>query len=275
MEKLYYWKKKEELARKAKEHTKLMAENYAEEIEKAVNSTVLYHGSAILPADYPNVYGSQGVIMTDSVSALFLPELAGKRVCILNFASYKNPGGMFINGSSAQEESLCHESFLYNVLKEFDTDCRCYYFDTDRRCYYAENRSHLNKGMYEDRALYTPNVRFFHEGLNNCERLADVLTCAAPNYSVALKYGNFTAEDNYRALSRRIHFVKQILAIQKPDVAILGAWGCGVFRQNPTDVAELWYQDGVPVDRTIHAIPDRPTFDAFCEVEKNFSVDEL
>ena len=40
------------------------------------------------------------------------------KIAVLNFASFKNPGGMFYNGSSAQEESLCHESFLYNVLKK-------------------------------------------------------------------------------------------------------------------------------------------------------------
>ena len=264
---MYYWNKKQELAKKAQEHTALMAENHAEEISKAVDSTVLYKAASIPHVDFPEVSGEQSVILSDSVSALFMPELAGKKVCILNFASYKNPGGMFINGSSAQEESLCHESFLYNVLKEYDTA---------RRPYYDENRSHLNKGMYQDRALYTPNVRFFHEGLNNDERLADVLTCAAPNYSVALRYGNFSEEENYEALSRRIGFVKTILAIQKPDVAILGAWGCGVFRQNPKEVASLWHQDGgVPIARAIHAIPDEATYNAFCEVNREFQTANL
>ena len=37
-------------------------------------------------------------------------------ICALNFASYKNPGGKFMDGSSAQEECLCHESILYEVL---------------------------------------------------------------------------------------------------------------------------------------------------------------
>ena len=262
---MYYWNKKEELARKAQTHTARMAKEYADEIAQAVNKTIVYRGNSLNPSDcqYPEIFGSQGAIMMDSVSAIFLPELANKRVCVLNFASYKNPGGMFLKGSSAQEESLCHESFLYNVLKEFDTT---------RRQHYAENRSSLNKGMYTDRALYTPDVRFFHNGQ---ERLADVITCAAPNYSVSLKYGNFTAEDNYKALSLRIDFVKHILAIQKPDVAILGAWGCGVFRQDAKDVIALWCQyGGVPVERTIHAIPDRPTFDAFCQGLAKYSIQE-
>ena len=34
------------------------------------------------------------------------------RTAILNYASYKSPGGFFLEGSPAQEEALCHESIL-------------------------------------------------------------------------------------------------------------------------------------------------------------------
>ena len=132
---MYYWNKKEELAKKAQTHTARMSKDYADEIAQAVNKSLVYRGNALSFSDcqYPEEFGSQGAIMMDSVSAIFLPELANKRVCVLNFASYKNPGGMFIKGSSAQEESLCHESFLYNVLKEYDTPQRQYLLHWD--CY--------------------------------------------------------------------------------------------------------------------------------------------
>lgn len=71
----------------------------------------------------------------DSVSCLFNLSDNG-RTAILNYASYKSPGGFFLEGSPAQEEALCHESNLYPILLAFDGT------------YYAWNRQRLNKALY-------------------------------------------------------------------------------------------------------------------------------
>ena len=84
----------------------------------------------------------------NSVEAIF--NHAAGRTAVLNFASYKEPGGKFIDGSRAQEECLCAESYLYNVLKRFQ-----HYYDWNKH-------RHLDLAMYRNRALYTPNVVFFH-----------------------------------------------------------------------------------------------------------------
>lgn len=253
-----YWTKKEQLKDKALRHTTEMNTKYAEEINACIAATKQYTAN---DGDYhiiekPIEPKRHAVLRADSVSAMFIPKLAGRRLCVLNFASYKNPGGMFLNGSSAQEECLCHESFLYNVLRE-------------KKFYYSNNKKDLNRGLYKHRALYTPNVRFIHNGQ---ERFVDVLTCAAPNYSVGLKYGKFGEEENRKVLGERIVFVKDILQANNVDVAILGAWGCGVFQQNPVEVAKMWATYGTEdiVERNgyVHAIPDEPTLKKFLNVLK-------
>ena len=241
-----YWAKKEQLKTKAIAHNKYMEDNYANDIAKCIKDTTMYTD---LHNNWEDIYNNISIVHTDSVSAIFIPEYS-KKVCVLNFASYKNPGGKFLNGSSAQEESLCHESFLYNVLEKHQD-------------YYEWNRKHLNRGMYFNRALYSPNVIFLHNGQ---KRKADVLTCASPNYSIALKYNNFTKQENQKALESRIKFIKNILAENKVDVAILGAYGCGVFKQDPYNVANLWKKGGFPVKEVIYAIIDEPTYNIFREV---------
>lgn len=244
-----YWSKKEQLKSKAIEHNNLMKTNYAKEISECAKNTITYTN---LKNNWEDICAYFAIMRTDSVSAIFSHVCENKKVCVLNFASYKNPGGKFMNDSSAQEESLCHESFLYNVLKAHQD-------------YYDWNKQHLNRGMYLNRALYSPNVVFLRDGQ---ERKVDVLTCASPNYSVALKYGNFTEKENQLALESRITFIKNILAENKVHMAIVGAYGCGVFKQDPYNVANLWKQNGFPVEEVVYAIIDKPTYDIFKEVIK-------
>ena len=67
-----------------------------------------------------------------------------------------------------------------------------------------------NLGLYLNRAIYTPNVRFERDGqVEYC----DVITCAAPNYSVGKKYGNVDSATNSKYLDSRIKFVLSIAAM--------------------------------------------------------------
>ena len=93
--------------------------------------------------------------------------------------------------------------------------------------------------MYKNRALYSPNVTFINPK-DDSEVICDVITCAAPNYSAGFKYGNVSKEENSKYLDSRIKFVLDIAADQKIDTLILGAFGCGVFKQNPQEVAEIF-----------------------------------
>ena len=86
-----------------------------------------------------------------TVEAAWKLFLEGKKdIAILNFASAKNPGGGFLNGAMAQEESLAASSGLYKTL-------------TVHEEYYRNNRA-CPSMMYTDHAIYSPEVVFFRDG---------------------------------------------------------------------------------------------------------------
>ena len=144
----YYWQNKPLRALQANQHTEIMARQYPEEIEDSFVNSLIYS-----PTDtfFINLIDKEIPIFLaaeDSVSAIF--DYYDGKTAVLNFASYKNPGGGFLSGSRAQEESLCHSSFLYNVLSRFPT-------------YYGWNQNHLNRSLYENRAIYSPRILFENE----------------------------------------------------------------------------------------------------------------
>lgn len=219
-----YWKEKETKAKIAKEHTEDMNVEYANEIQKSINNTKIYDEKWMLGNSTKNTKNDMlGVLSTlDSVSAVF--EFADGKTALLNFASYKHPGGCFMDGSIAQEECLCHSSFLYNVLKEFPD-------------YYKYNCQNLNKSLYKNRTLYSSDIIFEQNGqLKYC----DVITCAAPNKSAAQKYCNISNEENTKSLESRIKFVLDIAEDNEVETLILGAYGAGVFGQDATEVATIF-----------------------------------
>lgn len=187
------------------------------------------------------------VTENDSVTELFL---TGDRddVCILNFASYRYPGGMFFQGSKAQEEYLCHHSNLYEVLNAF------------RKNYYIPHKQTLNHGMYTGHAIYSPNITFYgypsfedsakwsNDVLNGnkpCSevfsRWSDVITMAAPNRKVACDYQSIPYMEYLKCLKQRIYnLMLNMYKVEPGGVLILGAWGCGVFKNDPGTVAKLF-----------------------------------
>lgn len=258
-----YWKDKDERAKLAIIHTDDMNKRYEKEINSAVKNTILYKSYKDISYVQKNAAPQSVVLNMDTVSALFYAKPDKEDMfytaCVLNFASYKNPGGMFIKGSKAQEECLCHESFLYNVLKEFDS------------VYYGYNRENLNRALYTDRALYSPNIIFEHEG---GRAIADVITCAAPNYTAFAKCQNMPEaelrERNTIALRSRIRFISNIVARHNIHTLILGAFGCGVFGQDPAEVSQIFKEEFAcsNVARIVYAVPagmDRTNFKAFAD----------
>lgn len=265
------WNRKEELRELATQHTKYMQDNYANCINASIEESIVLSSvdPRVLHASSNTVHTQISVIDTDSVSAAFM--CPSEDVAILDFASYKQPGGMFREGSRAQEECLCHTSDLYNILSSEKL------LDAFYRPNIAEGKTF---GLNGNRMIIVPKVLYMPSPQQ--KREFTTIICAAPNKKAAMKYFNVTPDvcDGY--MYDRINYMMQTLATVnvtdgllpvKINTLILGAFGCGVFGNDPRYVATYFkyvIDNIVPnvFQNIIFAIPDNTSenYRAFTEV---------
>lgn len=145
---------------------------------------------------------------------------------VLNFSSARNPGGGYLNGAQAQEEALCRASALYACVRE-------------ARAFYDHHRAHRDP-FYTDRVIHSPAVPVFRDdrgALLDEPYTAGFLTSAAPNASVVRRTTPERTGELPRALAVRAERVLETAAAHGYRRLVLGAWGCGVFGNDPTQVA--------------------------------------
>lgn len=204
-------------------------------IEEAVAGTCLYRPQDLErltgPAASAEVVGRMVVEVTGEttqVAAARLVKEGCEDVVLLNFASARNPGGGFINGAKAQEEDLARCSALYACLHP-------------QVEYYERNRSQ-DSMLYTDHIIYSPRVPWFRTRSRDDPGevyVASVITAPAPNAGQALARGD-TWEEIEAALVRRAGMVLGVARERGHRVLLLGAWGCGVFRNDPRMVARAF-----------------------------------
>lgn len=152
------------------------------------------------------------------------------RVMLLNFASAKNPGGGFLGGSQAQEESLARSSGLYPCIAPHQE-----MYDANRDC---------GTCLYTDHMLWSPNVPVFRDDEN---RLLDepytvsMLTAPAVNDgAVKGRIRDWIDSSMWRRTLRLL----AVAAEHGHSDLVLGAWGCGVFKNDVTKVAG-WFHSAL------------------------------
>lgn len=213
--------RRDDLRTRAEAHFREMESRFGSEIKFSINNSIIYGGSGKAPQRSANGLNAPGMLVLNVDSTEAVLQYPG--AALLNFASYRHAGGGFITGAWAQEEAICHDSTLYNVLCKFES-------------FYAENEKKLNNSLYTDRAVFSPKI-VFERGGNSAE--CGVITCAAPNFGAARGRG-ITENQNEAALKQRVDFVISIAEENGCDTVILGAWGCGVFGQDPKLVSRLF-----------------------------------
>lgn len=193
-------------------------------------------------------------------------KLSG-RIGILDFASAKHPGGGVTTGARAQEESICRCTTLYPVL---NSECCADWYNFNN-----SHREH-SKGY-----IYIPDVTVIkkdgdsdnEEILSADERFkVDVIVSAAPNLAVfGSKMTNKVLLEIHKLKARQILSEAENHGVTS---LVLGAFGCGVFRNDPEVVAKA-YREVIPefaeaFDEIVFAIycdyKDTKNFDVFKKV---------
>ncbi|MFF3677676.1 TIGR02452 family protein [Streptomyces sp. NPDC002120] len=150
-------------------------------------------------------------------------------VAALNFASARNPGGGYVRGAKAQEEALCRASALYETLLEAPE-------------YYEVHRAERST-FYTDRVIHSPGVPVFRDDrgeLLEAPFRVGFLTSPAPNAGTIRRQEPQRVAEIPGALVRRAELVLEVAALHGYRRLVLGAWGCGVFQNDPAQVAEAF-----------------------------------
>lgn len=224
------------------------------DVGPAVAGTRLYLPTDELPAaESPAVRGTH--VEVTGESTLAAARRLGGEVAALVFASARNPGGGFLNGAQAQEESVARSSGLYPCLRAAGD-------------FYAFHRAHAEL-TYSDRVIYSPAVPVFRDdrgALLTKPYPVAFLTSAAPNLSAIRSNQPELAAEVPAVLRRRAARVLAIAAAHGHRRLVLGAWGCGVFGNDPATVAAAFAAALArhPMEQVVFAVlgPNRDEFTA-------------
>lgn len=195
-----------------------------------------------------------------------------RRIGVLNFASATKPGGGFINGAQAQEESIARSSTLYPTLTT----------DASQK-FYALHTKDKRDGYYTHAMIYSPGVLIIKddsgEWLDAGPVEVDVLTSPAVNAGIVRKslqgrlQPKLTEERIRRVMRSRMGRILYLFEKEGVKDLVLGSFGTGVFQNEIAMVAKTWAEllsvQGArfekSFDRVVFAILGRETILGFEE----------
>lgn len=202
--------------------------------------------SEIPAVSVPDVPGGTKVMVecNDCLEAAGRLVKEGYSPALLNFASAGHPGGGVEGGGRAQEETICRRSTLTRSIYSFDAGYAEKYGYAHRE---GENYPLSNLDFS---AIYSPGVTVFREG-PDCLLMEEpydvaVVTCAALNlngkYPVKLTPDGHMPQTAIDITLNKIRTVFRIGLTYGHDALVLGAFGCGAFKNPPEEIARLFRQ---------------------------------
>ncbi|KAJ7105709.1 hypothetical protein C8R44DRAFT_715386 [Mycena epipterygia] len=207
------------------------------------------------------------IVETTSLEAARIAALKGHKrpIGVLNFASAEQPGGGFINGASAQEESIARSSTLYASL-----------ITPTAQQFYTLHSANGKGGFYTHAMVYSPHVVVFRadDGAWVAPMEIDVLTSPAVHAGLVRKRASSSSSD--ASVEAEIaHVMRERMArilflFERREVRnlILGSFGTGVFKNDVDTVAQIWAEllcgSSARFGRSFHyvafAVMDKPTY---------------
>ena len=176
--------------------------------------------------------GGTELIFSDDDTFSYVENNYETSTLVLNFASSIVPGGGVRSGSNAQEENLCRRS---NLLQSLDTwDNHSLYYDANRIATVKFGSS---------AAILSRNVTIFKNKKYELIRpfACDVITMAFPDLRhYELDGDNF--DDYIDSVSEKVRNIFTVAANYNYSNIVLGAIGCGAFRNDPETVSEIFNQ---------------------------------
>lgn len=198
-------------------------------LARARAGTRSYPPEAPLPAALPGQRATS-IEVTNETTLAAARRLVGSgyRAAMLNFASARHPGGGWRSGAQAQEESLARASALVPCIEHDPM--------------YARHERQRD-ALYTSSAIYTPDLPVFRDDAGRLldePYLVGCITAPAVNAGVVLERDPARRAEVTAAMRERVGRVLGIAASQRHDALILGAWGCGVFKNDPAEIAALF-----------------------------------
>ena len=193
----------------------------------------------------PDVPGGTKVMVESNDCLVAAERLVkeGYSPALLNFASAGHPGGGVETGARAQEETICRRSTLTRSIYTFDPKYAAKYG------YELQDGDHYPI-VYDFCAVYSPHVTVFREGLD-CLLMENpfdvaVVTCAALNlngkYAIKLTPDGHMPKAAVDITRNKIRTVFRLGLIYGNDALVLGAFGCGAFKNPPAEIAKLFHE---------------------------------
>lgn len=201
--------------------------------EAVINGSRMYH-EPLDASSVPAMEDAQTKVIVKNIDCLLAAEellQEGYRPAVLNMANRHTPGGGVLGGAGAQEENLCRRSNLYPALEQF-----------------ILNNTGSTYPMHRDfGGIYTPDATIFRAEESAGYELLDSLYQVSVISVAGINRPDLTSEGLLTPLMVQgtLHKIRTILRIgllHGHDSLVLGALGCGAFRNPPHHIAKLFHE---------------------------------